>query len=95
MLDLEKTMDIVSFRKYLISNLDKYSRIELEEAYNNAKNNFDNIEEKYYSNKDAYEASFINMGYRYKTYEKALQIKPKLEPIRLKLDNDGMQYKMF
>lgn len=95
MLDLENTMDIVSFRKYLISNLDKFSRIELEEEYNNAKKNFDNMEAKYYSNNDAYEASFINIGYRYKTYEKALQLKPKAEPIRLKLDNDGMQYKMF
>lgn len=94
-MELEKTMSIVDFRKYLLSNLDKYSIAELEEEFNKAKSNFESINKKYLDNKQIYEASLINLGYRYKTYEEALKQKPKSDPIILKLDNDGMQYKLF
>lgn len=93
-MDREKSLGVLEFRKYLLSNLDKYTLTDL-------KNKLEKLElEEYkvearYKNNPIYEDELWNISLRVATYRLAIEKMPKYEPIVLKLDKDGMQYSLF
>ena len=94
-MDQEKIMDILEYRKYLLSNLDKYTFTELNKKLEKLEKKKLNISKNYENNKELWEEDLFNISVRIATYKMAIKNKPKYEPVQLKISKDGMQYTMF
>lgn len=94
-MDQEKMMGILEYRKYLLSNLDKYTFTELNKKLDILEKKRNNISKNYDENKLLWEDDLFNISVRVATYKIAIKNKPKYEPVKLKLAKDGMQYTML